>query len=270
MHNGGDFLFSVKRGKTVYNIDIKLISRNPAQPRRHFDRRELEGMADSIKRNGIIQPLTVRKSGGGYELVAGERRLRASKIAGLESVPCIITTVDDRRSSLLSLIENLQRCDLNFFEEAAGLKNLIETWGVTQEEAALRLGKSQSSIANKMRLLRLSDDQQIRILQCGLSERHARELLRVDDSLRDKTMEHIIERGLNVEQTSIYIDRLLEKKETEPKESNLKKPVLVRDLRLFMNTLSRAVETMKKSGVNAESTTVETDEFIEYTVKIAK
>ncbi|MBQ8533273.1 MAG: ParB/RepB/Spo0J family partition protein [Clostridia bacterium] len=266
-------MFSVKRGKTVYNIDIKLISRNPFQPRRHFDRRELEGMADSIKRNGVIQPLTVRKVGGGYELIAGERRLRASKIAGLESVPCIVTTVDDRRSSLLSLIENLQRCDLNFFEEAAGLRNLIDTWGVTQEEAAMRLGKSQSAIANKMRLLRLSPDEQIRILQTGLTERHARELLRLtEEDIRANALEHIIERSLNVEQTSQYIDRLLEKRENEEEncEPIIKKPYLVRDLRLFMNTLSRAVETMKKSGVNAESSTLETDEYIEYKVHIAK
>lgn len=264
-------MFNVKRGKTIYNIDIKLIAKNPAQPRRHFDRRELEGMAESIKRNGVLQPLTVRKIGGTYELIAGERRLRASKIAGLDSVPCIITTVDDRRSSLLSLIENLQRCDLNFFEEASGLKNLLDTWGVTQEEAAMRLGKSQSSIANKIRLLRLTPEEQIQILELGLSERHARELLRLKQQEDRKTaIEYISERGLNVEQTSLYIDRILEKDEQIAKNPPIKKPVLIRDLRLFMNTLARAVETMKKSGVNAESSTVETDEFIEYTVHIAK
>ncbi|MGN1081032.1 MAG: ParB/RepB/Spo0J family partition protein [Acutalibacteraceae bacterium] len=261
-------MFGSKKGKTVWMIDVDSISRNPSQARRCFDRRELEGMAESIRKNGILQPLIVRKINGGYELIAGERRLRASKIANLDTVPCIIANVDERRSSLLSLLENLQRSDLNCFEEAEGLRRLIDTWGVTQNEAAERLGKSQSAIANKMRLLKLSPAEQNRILQAGLSERHARALLKIEDrTKRIAAIKHIIKSKCTVEQTEKYVDSLLYEK---PEKEELKRPYAVRDLRLFINTVSHAVETMKKSGIAAACEKYETDEFIEYKVKIAK
>lgn len=249
-------------------INADVISKNPSQPRRHFDRRELEGMAASIRRNGILQPLTVRKINGGYELISGERRLRAAKIAGLSEIPCIIINVDERRSSLLNLLENLQHSNLNFFEEAYGLKNLIDTWGVTQEEAAERLGKSQSAIANKLRLLKLTAAEQNRILEAGLSERHARALLKTESRpQRMAALEHIIKSGLSVAQSEKYIDDILEEKE---QKETLKRPYAVGDVRLFANTVSHAVETMKKSGISADCEKSETEDYIEYTVKIAK
>jgi len=195
----------------VVQIDVEEIVPNPHQPRRCFDDNELEFLAESIKQNGILQPLTVRRSNNTYELISGERRLRASKIAGLSSVPCIIIDVTERNSAVLALVENIQRQDLSFFDEAYAIEKLIDFYGMTQEDAAIRLGKAQSTIANKLRLLRLSEAEMQLINDGNLTERHARALLKViDKDLRLNVIERIIKFNLNVERTEALIEQLLE------------------------------------------------------------
>lgn len=263
-------------GNTVRNknttrvewIPAGSIRPNPRQPRRSFDSESLLGLAESIKQNGILQPLTVRPLGGGkYELVAGERRLRAAMIAGVSQVPCIAMLMDDNQSTVLAMLENLQRENLNFFEEAEGIARLIETCGLTQEEVAARLGKSQPSVANKLRLLRISPWERVRILDAGLTERHARALLRVPEELRREALEEMVSRGLNVAET----DRMVELYASPPTSHKKKKvfPV-VKDVRLFLNTISNAINVMKKAGIDAVAVKQESEDYFEYTVRIPK
>ena len=175
---------------------------NPSQPRKVFQEEELEGLAQSIAENGLLQPVTVRRENGAYYLIAGERRLRACKLAGLKEIPALVADCEPEDSAVLALLENLQRKDLQMFEQANAIVNLLREWQITQEEAAKRLGMSQSYLANKIRLLKLSPEEQEEIVKHHLSERHARALLRVDDmTLRQKLLATVIERGLNVAQT---------------------------------------------------------------------
>ena len=257
-----------RHGKSLMLIPVEMIVPNQSQPRHDFDENELAGLAESIRKNGILQPLTIRKcKDGKFELIAGERRLRAAKMAGLLSVPCLEMEVDDRRSALLSLLENLQRQDLTYFEEAEGISKLITEWGVTQQEAAQRLGMAQSTIANKIRLLRLPDTQRKRIADARLTERHARALLRLQsDEVRESVITEIITKGLNVTETDRLIDHLLIPATPAP----AKRAPLIRDVRLFINTLSRAVDTMRLSGLDAKAAKTETEDYIEYTVLIPK
>jgi ParB family transcriptional regulator, chromosome partitioning protein len=251
----------------VVQINIESIHPNPAQPRRIFNEQELLALSRSIRTNGLLQPISVRHTCGGYELIAGERRLRACKIAGLTTVSCIVTDCSAEKSAVLAMTENLQRQDLQIFEEAEGIRRLIEEWNVTQEEAAMRLGKSQSTLANKLRLLRLTEEERAKITQAGLTERHARALLRiVDDKLRVKTLNDIIERHLNVQQTDELIERILSGK----KKPNSKHIFIVKDVRIFLNTINHAIEAMKLSGINAQSLKNENDEYIECVVRIPK
>ena len=207
---------------------------NPAQPRRQFARR-LEELAASIREHGILQPLSVRRGAEGLELVSGERRLRAARLAGLSQVPCMVVDVDQESSSLLALVENLQRRDLDFWEEALALDQLIHTYSLSQEEAARRIGKSQSAVANKLRLLKLSPAALQRLRDAGLSERHARALLRLDgEEAQLSALDHIIAQGLNVAQTDAYIDALL-----SPRARPKKPTYLIKDVRLFLNTVTR-------------------------------
>ncbi|HCC34947.1 MAG TPA: nucleoid occlusion protein [Ruminococcaceae bacterium] len=260
-----------KSVKSVIMLPVDEIAASPFQPRKEFDYHELEGLADSIKKNGILQPLSVRKKDSGYELIAGERRLRAARLVGLERVPCIEHDMDDRKSALFALLENLQRQDLSFFDEAEGLQNLIAQWGITQQEAAERLGKAQSTVANKLRLLRLTSDQRERISNAGLSERHARALLRIaDERVRDDALDNIIIKGLSVADTEKMVDELFDAPEAPHKPSAPKRLPLIRDVRLFINTITRALDTMRQSGLNAIADKKETDEYIEYTVLIPK
>ena len=198
----------------IYQIPIERIVPNPRQPRRHFDEKALEVLADSIRQHGILQPLSVQKGSGGYVLVAGERRLRAAGMAGLTRVPCILLQASERDSALLALIENLQRCDLHYMEEAAAIARLISTFQMSQEEAAKRLGRSQSAVANKLRLLRLSPRCVELLREYGLTERHARTLLRLEDEEAQlSALRHIGEKGLNVAASEEYIEELLQKKQ---------------------------------------------------------
>ncbi len=241
---------------------------NPAQPRKNFSEDELEGLAQSIRENGLLQPVTVRKENGAYYLVAGERRLRACKMAGLSEIPAILADCEACDSAVFALLENLQRKDLQMFEQANAIVNLLREWEITQEEAAKRLGISQSYLANKLRLLKLSPQEQEEILEHHLSERHARALLRIGDiSLRQRVLETVIQRGLNVSQTEELAEAALEPKK-KPKKA--KRTFVAKDIRLFINTIDHAVDAMKTAGIEAQAERRETDEYIECTVRIPK
>uniref|UniRef100_UPI003FF01CB3 ParB/RepB/Spo0J family partition protein n=1 Tax=Candidatus Fimivicinus sp. TaxID=3056640 RepID=UPI003FF01CB3 len=243
---------------------------NPTQPRRHFDRQELANLAQSIRANGILQPVTVRTIPGGYELIAGERRLRAARLAGLTHIPCILINADDRKTALFSLLENLQRQDLSFFEEADALQKLMRVYGLSQEEAARKLGMAQSTLSNKLRLLRLPESIRHTLEREHLTERHARTLLRLETAAQmEEALSRIIDEKLNVAQSEKLIDQLLQKPVSEKKGK--KAPIkLFKDVRLFVNTLNHAVDTMKRAGISAASSRNETDEYIEYVVRIPK
>lgn len=260
----GEFLSS-----RVRYIPINAVRPNPQQPRRSFDETALRELADSISAYGILQPLTVRDRGGVYELVAGERRLRAARIAGLREVPCLIAEVGEEDAALLALIENLQRRDLDYMEEAAAIARLIRRYGLSQQQAAEKLGKSQPTIANKLRLLRLSAPVIDCLRQYGLTERHARTLLRLTDPEQQlAAARHIGKRGLNVAQTEQYIDRLIAENRTEPPR---RRPTyVIKDVRLFLNSVERGVRLMQSAGVGAEVGRRDTEEEILLTIHIPK
>lgn len=260
----GEFLSS-----RVRYIPINAVRPNPQQPRRSFDETALRELADSISAYGILQPLTVRDRGGVYELVAGERRLRAARIAGLREVPCLIAEVGEEDAALLALIENLQRRDLDYMEEAAAIARLIRRYGLSQQQAAEKLGKSQPTIANKLRLLRLSAPVIDCLRQYGLTERHARTLLRLTDPEQQlAAARHIGKRGLNVAQTEQYIDRLTAENRTEPPR---RRPTyVIKDVRLFLNSVERGVRLMQSAGVGAAVGRRDTEEEILLTIHIPK
>ena len=226
--------------RRVLDLPIDALRPNPNQPRIEFDEASLRSLSDSIRRYGILQPLTVRRTDEGYELIAGERRLRAAKLAGLREVPCLLARSSEEESALLALIENLQRRDLHYLEEAAAIARLIATNGHSQEQAAERLGKSQSAIANKLRLLRLSPDCVRLLREHDLSERHARALLRLtDEEDRLKALQVIAARGYNVAQSEAYIEELLKLKQKTPPP---RLPTyIVKDVRIFLNTIRHSL-----------------------------
>ena len=253
-------------GKIV-DIPVEQILPNPNQPRRHFDSQELASLAKSISQDGIIQPLTVRRNDLHFELISGERRLRAAKIAGLRRVPCIIVDISNQRSAILALIENIQRSDLNYFEEAEAIALLIKEFGLTQEEAALRLAMAQSTVANKLRLLKLTPQERQMIFRNKLTERHARALLKVEDEdQRRLVLSHIIENGLTVDATEKYILSL--EREEKVRQSYQKRAPILKDIKLFFNTVDKAVKVMKLAGVEAEVKKKKHDGLIEYTILV--
>ena len=267
-------LVSGREDRVLRRVRISEISRNPNQPRRYFDPEAIATLAESIRQYGVLNPLTVRRTAnGGYELVAGERRLRAARVAGLTDVPCLLINADGEDSSVIALVENLQRRDLDFFEEANGFKRLIEQFGLTQEEAARKVGKTQSAVANKLRLLRLSQ-QNMELIRCNnLTERHARALLRLNDEAdRINVTNYIIEHELNVSRTEEYIDEFLKAKENpqpvvEP-ESGKHVVRLFKDVRFFLNTLNRAVGVMVDAGIGATVKQQESDDGLTLTICI--
>ena len=267
-------LVSGREDRVLRRIRISEIVRNPNQPRRYFDPEAIATLAESIRQYGVLSPLTVRRTAnGGYELVAGERRLRAARVAGLTDVPCLLINADGEDSSVIALVENLQRRDLDFFEEANGFKRLIEQFGLTQEEAARKVGKTQSAVANKLRLLRLSQ-QNMELIRCNnLTERHARALLRLNDEAdRINVTNYIIEHELNVSRTEEYIDEFLKAKENpqpvvEP-ESVKHVVRLFKDVRFFLNTLNRAVGVMVDAGIGATVKQQESDDGLTLTICI--
>ena len=249
-------------GTSVINLPVSKIIPNPSQPRKIFAGDALESLADSISRHGILQPLLVREGGAFYEIIAGERRYRAAVMSGLDTVPCIIKESDSKSSAELAIIENLQREDLNMFEEAEAIWQLINTCGITQEAAAAHLSCSQSYIANKLRLLKLPALQRHAIIECGLTERHARALLRVhDNDERAEILTVVIKRKLNVAATEDYIESHLCQKEqflhaqkTARIENDIKRKLLSKDMRLFYNSIDRAVTSVRDCGFSVDQT----------------
>ena len=254
-------------GRVLF-LPVDSILPNPDQPRTLFSQAELEELANSIQSMGILQPLTVRRREGGWELVAGERRLRAAKLAGLREVPCLSIQTDSQSASLLALVENLQRRDLDFWEEALALRKLIDTYHLSQEEAARRLGKSQSAVANKLRLLKLSPQVLSILREGGATERHARALLRLEDPAQQReAARQVTQRSLTVAQTEGLVEAML----SSPAPSPKKKPTfIVKDVRLFLNTISRSLDLMRSAGVNARCRREDTDEEILLTIHIPR
>ena len=262
---------SHKKGKypekgAVLLIPIADIRPNPSQPRRDFPLDSLMELAQSISENGILQPLTVSMEEGTPTLVAGERRLRAAKIAGLREVPCVEVQAEARQRQVLTLIENLQRQDMNCFEEAQGIRHLIDSYELTQCEAAHQLGMSQSAVANKLRLLRLPEDERRILIEGGFGERHARALLRLADRTRRlQVLEKMTAEKLTVAQTERLVEEILagrvRRRPAKP---------LIRDVRVFFNTVNHALSIMRRGGIPAESTQREEGDYIEYVVRIPK
>ena len=230
------------------------IKPNPYQPRKVFDDEKIDQLATSIAQYGLLQPITVLPmEDGNYQLVAGERRLLACRKLRMQEVPAILTSMDEERSSALALIENIQRCDLNYFEEAMAIQKLMKMVGHTQQAVAKKLGKNQSTIANKLRLLQFSEEVREAILAANLTERHARALLNLNeqgDEVLLKAVKEISEKEMNVSQTEKYIAQLIGKKEEKPKKKEL---FVVKDLKIFFNTIDKALETMKLSGIEAKT-----------------
>ncbi|MBQ8249601.1 MAG: ParB/RepB/Spo0J family partition protein [Clostridia bacterium] len=247
---------------------------NPNQPRRKFDDETIIRLADSIRRYGILQPLTVRRIesegvfGSLFEIVAGERRLRAAKLLGLQEIPCIILKVDSKKSAELAIIENIQRENLNLFEQASAIASLIDMYGLTQEEVARQLSTSQSFVANKLRILRLTVPEREKILKYGLTERHARALLRIssaEDRLR--IIEYISVHSLNVAATEAYIDRFLTENASARKPRSPRKIVL-KDIRIFYNSVDRAISVIKQAGIKVESERIDEENATVLTIRV--
>lgn len=264
----------LRRGRVIY-LKPEELAPNPVQPRKIFDEESLYELSESIKSYGVLNPLTVRSRSGGYELVAGERRLRAAKLAGLTEVPCILLDVDIEDSNLIALIENLQRKDLDFLEEAAGLHQLIRIFGLSQEEAAKRIGKSQSAVANKLRLLKLPEDILEALRENGLTERHGRALLRLSTPQKQRSaLEYILDNDLTVAATDAYIDAQLssppEPEKDEPEKPRQTRSFILKDVRVFLNTLSRSLDMMKQGGIDAGMERRETEDSLILTISIPK
>ena len=263
IHKKGFF----ESSRVIY-LPVGAIAPNPDQPRKHFSQEGLEELADSIRVHGILQPLSVRRKGGGYELISGERRLRAAQLAGQGEVPCILVQVSDETSSLLALVENLQRRDLDFVEEAAALARLIQTYHLSQEEAAQKIGKSQSAVANKLRLLRLPPDVLSLLREHGMTERHARALLRLKDpELQRSAARYMVEHTLTVAKSEQYIERL---RKQGDKPAQGRSTFIIKDVRLFLNTVTRGLSMMKHAGVDANCQRKETSDSILLTIRIPK
>ena len=264
----------------VLYLPTEHIYPNPCQPRVRFSRAGLEELAESVAQHGILQPLSVRQVGGRYQLISGERRLRAARMVGLAAVPCILVDASDTESALLALVENLQRRDLDFLEEAAALRRLIVQHGLSQEEAAQKVGKSQSAVANKLRLLKLSPEVLAVVRTAGLTERHARCLLRLPEELRLDAARQFAAQDMTVAKAEAYVDALLRppeeskpeekaEKPSEQREKPRKPPVYhIRDVRFFLNTIDRSVRLMQSAGVHATSEQAKENGVLTLTVRI--
>lgn len=258
-----------QKPKQIHYISTEAILPNPNQPRKAFSDDGIIKLADSIRQYGIIQPLSVRKVGSGYELISGERRLRAARELGIESVPCILICTSEDKSAEMAIIENLMREDLTVFEEAEAIESLIDIYNETQEKIAEKLCVSQSYIANKLRLLRLSSEERAMILRANLTERHARALLRIrDDRLREKALEDIISKELNVQEAESHIDKLLSKVDKSTKDSSEKNQF--KSIDLFYNAINRAVASIENTGVKIKQRKIENESYTEITILVPK
>ena len=244
----------METGRVVF-LPARSIRPNPAQPRKIFRPEALDELSDSIRQHGILQPLSVRRSGNGYELIAGERRLRAAELAGITDIPCIIMSMDDRESGMAAMVENLQRQDLDFIEEAMGISRLLEDWNMSQEQAARLLGKSQSAVANKLPVL-------LALREAGLTERHARALLKLPtEESKLAAVKEIVRQGMSVARTEKYVETLLSARADRPSRANVG---------AFLNNLTQSLQKIQLSGIPAVSERRETDSQIVLTITIPK
>ncbi len=251
----------METGRVVF-LPARAIRPNPAQPRKIFRQEPLEELADSIRQHGILQPLSVRRVGTSYELIAGERRLRAAQMAGLSEIPCIVMSMDEKESGMAAMIENLQRQDLDFVEEARGISYLLDKWAISQEQAAKILGKSQSAVANKLRILRHSPQVLEALRQGELTERHARALLKLPSEAQKLTViETVVQLGMSVAKTEQYIDSLLQEKVQKERKPNVG---------AFIHSLTQSLAKIQLSGIPAVSERKETESEIVLTITIPK
>ena len=251
----------METGRVVF-LPVKAIETNPDQPRQIFTEESLSELAESIRRHGILQPLSVRRTATGYQLIAGERRLRAGVQAGLTEVPCLLMRLDDQESGAISLVENLQRQDLSYIETAQGIQTLMARYGMSQEQVARLLGKSQSAIANKLRLLQHSRPVLEQLRQTGLTERHARALLKLRDDVQKLQAIGVIARqGMTVAKAEQYIESLLAQKQPKAQKANVG---------AFLNNLNQSLARIQLSGIPAVSERRETDSQIVLTITIPK
>ena len=251
----------METGRVVF-LPVRSIRPNPAQPRRVFREEALKELSESILRHGILQPLSVRRREGGYELICGERRLRAAQMAGLTDVPCILMQMDDRESGMTAMVENLQRQDLDFVEAAPGISRLMGQFNMSQEQTARLLGKSQSAVANKLRLLRHSEPVLEALRQAELTERHARALLKLpDEQTKLRAIAEISRQGMSVARTESYVASLL----AQPRDKTDKANVAA-----FLNSLTQSLARIQLSGIGAVSERRETDSQIVLTITIPK
>lgn len=259
----------------VVMIDVEKIVPNANQPRKQFEQEDINRLADSINKNGLIQPVTIRQvtveENGSktkqYELVAGERRLRAVKLLQRKYIEAIIVTITDGESSVFALVENIQRSGLNYFEEALAIRSLITVWELSQKEVGLRLGMAQSTVANKLRLLKFTDEAMKYMLDSGISERQARELLKLPENRVIEAVDYISVNRLSTSQTETYISCIAEPKQ-EPIASKRRIVPIIRDVRIFVNSINKAVDIMNSAGIDAITQKIENDTYIEYYVKI--
>ena len=251
----------METGRVVF-LPPRTIRPNPSQPRKVFHKDALEELAESIRQHGVLQPLSVRRVGNAYELIAGERRLRAAQLAGLGEIPCIVMNMTDQESGMAALVENLQRQDLDFIEEARGIAMLMESWSMSQEQTARLLGKSQSAVANKLRILRHSPKVLTALRDGGLSERHARALLRLaTDPEKMMAISTIVREGMSVARAERYIDQLLLRQQEEPRAVNVG---------AFLSSLNQSLARIQRSGIGAVSERRETEDEIVLTITIPK
>lgn len=251
----------METGRVVF-LPVRSIRPNPAQPRKVFAPEALDELAASIRQHGILQPLSVRRSGAGYELIAGERRLRAAQLAGLADVPCLVMAMDDREMTMAAMVENLQRQDLDYIEQAQGIARLLTEWSMSQEQAARLLGKSQSAIANKLRLLKHSDGVLEALRASGLTERHGRALLRLEgEGEKLRAIGEITRQGMSVARTERYIDSLLHPPDPAPRRANVT---------AFLNSMTQSLQKIQRSGIPAIAERRETNTQIVLTITIPK
>lgn len=251
----------------LYDLPVNLIKTNPLQPRTIFDDAKINELASTIRTHGLLQPIIVRKKGDGYELIAGERRLRAALKLGLSSIPAIVKDLSDAQAATMSLIENLQREGLTAVEEAIAYQHFLENYHFTQETLAQRLGKSQSTIANKLRLLNLSPEVQQAVLNRTISERHARALLALDHSSQVLLLNEILRKGFTVAQTEARVKYFLEKNRVKKRSTNR---LIARDARLAINTIRESLRVIEQSGFIIYKKEIDEPEFIEFVIKVPK
>ncbi len=274
-----------KRKEKIVMLPVSEIAPNPLQPRKKFDEAEITFLAESIRQFGIIQPIAVKKRKDGpclklnnetvfhapYEIIAGERRWRAARRLGMKKIPCIIYETDKSGSAMLALVENIQRKELTIFEEAAAINNLLLMTNITQLELAKRLSVSQSSISNKLRLLKLTAEEREMITNASLTERHARALVRVDSyTSRVILLNRMIERNLSASEAEKLVDDFLRNGLTDKKPQKIRKIGIIKDIRFFFNTIDRAISLLDDAGIKAKCETMEHDDYLEVVIKVAK